>query len=154
MLLSHVRLFVTPWTLACQAPPSMVFSRQEYWRGLPFPSPGDLPDPGSEPRSPSFQADSLPSEPAGKLKINYPRERLLNISKRVEPVVFQLGAIPILVPPHSESWWPAASSFVDNKESTAQGAPLKMQHTGEEPRWRKSRTGRTLSPPQIHQKSI
>ena len=45
-LLSHVRLFVTPWTLAYQAPPSMGFSRQEYWSGLPFPSPGDLPDPG------------------------------------------------------------------------------------------------------------
>ena len=46
-LLSHVRLFVTPWTVAHQAPPSMGFPRQEYWSGLPFPSPGDLPDPGS-----------------------------------------------------------------------------------------------------------
>ena len=45
-LLSCVRLFVTPWTLTCQAPLSMEFSRQEYWSGLPFPSPGDLPDPG------------------------------------------------------------------------------------------------------------
>ena len=47
--LSHVRLFATPWTLAHQAPPSMGFSRQEYWSGLPFSSPGDLPDPGIEP---------------------------------------------------------------------------------------------------------
>ena len=50
--LSRVRLFWTPWTVARQAPPSMGFSRQEYWTGLPFPSPGDLPDPGIEPRSP------------------------------------------------------------------------------------------------------
>ena len=64
-LLSHVRLFVTPWTIACQAPPSMGFSRQEYWSGLPFLSPRDLPDPGIEPRSPALQADSLPSEPPG-----------------------------------------------------------------------------------------
>ena len=48
-LLSHVRLFATPWTVAHQAPPSMGFSRQEYWSGLPFRSPGDLPNPGIEP---------------------------------------------------------------------------------------------------------
>ena len=62
---SHVQLFVTPWTIAQQAPPSMEFSRQEYWSGLPFPSPGDLPDLGIEPRSPTLQADVLPSEPPG-----------------------------------------------------------------------------------------
>ena len=55
--LSRVQLFKTPWTVALQAPPSMGFSRQEYWSGLPFPSPGDLPDPELEPRSPSLQAD-------------------------------------------------------------------------------------------------
>ena len=60
---SRVRLFVTPWTIAYQAPPSMGFSRQEYWSGLPFPSLGDLPDPGIEPGSPALQADTLPSEP-------------------------------------------------------------------------------------------
>ena len=59
-LLSRVRLFVTPWTAAYQAPPSMRFSRQECWSGLPFPSPGDLPDPGIEPGSPALQADVLP----------------------------------------------------------------------------------------------
>ena len=48
----------TPWTVACQAPPSMGFSRQEYWSGLPFPSPGDLPDPGIKPASPALQVDS------------------------------------------------------------------------------------------------
>ena len=64
--LSRVRLFVTPWTVAYQAPPSMGFSRQECWSGFPFPSPGDLPIPGTEPRSPALQADALPSEPPGK----------------------------------------------------------------------------------------
>ena len=64
--LSHVRLFATLWTVAYQAPPSMGFSRQEYWSELPFPSPGDLPDPGIEPWSPEFQADTLTSEPPGK----------------------------------------------------------------------------------------
>ena len=63
--LSRVRLFVTPWTVACQAPPSMGFSRQEYWSGLPFASPGDLPDPGIEPGSPALQADAVTSEPPG-----------------------------------------------------------------------------------------
>ena len=57
---------MTPGTVAHQAPPSMGFSRQEYWSGLPFPSPGDLPDPGIEPRSPTLQADALTSEPPGK----------------------------------------------------------------------------------------
>ena len=51
-----------PWTVACQAPLSMGFSRQEYWSGLPFPSPGDLPDPGIKPGSPALQADDLPTE--------------------------------------------------------------------------------------------
>ena len=64
--LSRVQLFATPWIVAYQAPPSMGFSRQEYWSGLPFPSPGDLPDLGIEPGSPAFQADALTSEPPGK----------------------------------------------------------------------------------------
>ena len=57
---------MTPWTVAYQAPRSMGFSRQEYWSGLPFPSSGDLPDPGIKPRSPALQTDALPSEPPGK----------------------------------------------------------------------------------------
>ena len=64
--LSPVWLFVTPWTVAHQAPQSMGFSRQEYRSGLPFPSPGDLPNPGIKPGSPALQADTLPSEPPGK----------------------------------------------------------------------------------------
>ena len=63
--LSRVRLFVTPWTVAYQAPPAVGFSRQEYWSGLPFPSPGDLPNPGIESRSPALEADALTSEPPG-----------------------------------------------------------------------------------------
>ena len=65
-MLSCVRLFVTPRTVSHQAPLSMRFSRQEYWSGLPFPSPRDLPHPGIEPGSPALQADSLPTEPPGK----------------------------------------------------------------------------------------
>ena len=64
--LSHVQLFATPWTVAYHAPPSMGFSRQECWSGLPFPSPGDLPDPGIKPGCPTLQADTLPSELPGK----------------------------------------------------------------------------------------
>ena len=56
--LSRVQLFATPWTVTYQAPPTMGFSRQEYWSGLPFPSPGDLPNPGIEPWSPALQADT------------------------------------------------------------------------------------------------
>ena len=63
--LSCFWLFATPWTVAYQAPPFIGFSKQEYWSGLPFPSPGDLPDPGIEPGSPAFQADALTSEPRG-----------------------------------------------------------------------------------------
>ena len=77
--LSHVRLFATPQTIAYQASPSMGFSRQGYWSGLPFPSPGDLPDPGIKPRSPALQADALPFEPPGKLYI-YKTESLCFIA--------------------------------------------------------------------------
>ena len=71
--LSPVRLCATPWTVAYQAPLSMGFSRQECWSGLPFPSPGDLPDPGMEgmePGPPALQADSLPTELRGKPPYN------------------------------------------------------------------------------------
>ena len=67
--LSSVWLFATPWTVTHQAPPSVGFSRQEYWSGLPFPSPGDLPNPGIKPGSPALQVDTLPSEPPGKPQI-------------------------------------------------------------------------------------
>ena len=72
-VLSHVRLFATPWTVALQAPLSMGFSRQEYWSRLPFPSPGYLPELGivpMSPVSPALQADSLPSEPSGNVNLD------------------------------------------------------------------------------------
>ena len=65
-LLGHVRLFATPWTVAHQAPLSMGFFRQEYWSGLPFPSPGDLPDPGVESASPVLAGGFFTTEPLGK----------------------------------------------------------------------------------------
>ena len=66
-----MQLFVTPWPVAYQAHPSMEFSRQEYWSGLSFLPPWDLPDPGTEPRSPALQADALPSEPQGMPSFEY-----------------------------------------------------------------------------------
>ena len=70
-MLSSVCIFAIPWTVAYEISLTMEFSRQEYWSGLPFPSPGDPPSPGNEPRSPSLQADSLPSEPHSKMiKVN------------------------------------------------------------------------------------
>ena len=87
-LLSRVWLFAIPWIVAYQAPPSMEFSRREYWSGLPFPSPGDLPDPGIKPTSPALQADTLPPELPGKYIIILDMKRdsaiLLTWLKRVE----------------------------------------------------------------------
>ena len=71
--LSRVQLFATLWTVAYQASLSMGFSRQEYWSELPFPSSGDLPDPGIKPRSPTLEADALTSKPPGK-----PHDRCLS----------------------------------------------------------------------------
>ena len=65
-LLSHIQFFATPWTEAPQAPPSMGFSRQEYWSGLPFPLLGNLPDPGIEPSSPALASEFFTTEPLGK----------------------------------------------------------------------------------------
>ena len=81
---NRVRLFATPWTVAHQDPPSMGFSRQEYWSGLPFPSPGDLPDPGIEPWSPAFQADALTSEPPGEPWYNISQPCLTNVDSRLK----------------------------------------------------------------------
>ena len=75
---SCLTLCLTPWTVACQAPLSMGFSRQEYWSGLPCLPPGDLPNPGTKPRSSTLQADSLPSEPPGKPYLQYIQLLLLN----------------------------------------------------------------------------
>ena len=80
-VLSRVWLFATPWTVACQAPLSMGFSRQEYWSRLPSPSPGDLPDPGVKPGSLALQADSLLSKPPGKPKMTKSRCGLVPLSQ-------------------------------------------------------------------------
>ena len=86
--LSRVQLFATPWTVAYQAPPSMGFSRQECWSGLPFPSPGELPDPGIESGSPALPADTLLSEPPEKLPYLLLNERnvLGSLSFEIKPV--------------------------------------------------------------------
>ena len=77
-LLHHVPLFATAWAVARQAPLSMGFLRQEYWSGLPFPPPEDLPDPGIKPRSPALQVDSLPAEPQGKPFVHESEVKLLS----------------------------------------------------------------------------
>ena len=83
-VLSHIQLFVTPWSVDCQAPLSMKFSRQEYWSGLPFPPPGDVPDPRIEPKSPAplaftgrFLATSAPWE--ALMRLVYDRGSVHNI---------------------------------------------------------------------------
>ena len=78
-LLSRVRLFATPWTIAYKAPLSMGFSRQEYWSGLPFPSPEDLADPGVKPGSSALEADTLTSEPPG-MYVNFLKVSLCRLN--------------------------------------------------------------------------
>ena len=106
--LSHVQLFVTPWTVAYKAPLSMEFSRQEYWSGLPFPSPGDLLDPGIELGSPALQADTLPSEPPGKLCANHHTPSLEPVDTRPldrhSPWAFP-GLLPYLGSPGCQVIW-------------------------------------------------
>ena len=80
--LSHVRLFAMPWIVALQAPLPMEFSRQEYWSGLPFPSPGDLPNPGIKHGSPALQVGSLPSEPSGKSRCYYTGLQMRNLGSK------------------------------------------------------------------------
>ena len=90
-LLSPVRLFATPWTVAHQAPLSVEFSRQEYWGGLPFLSPGNLPHPGIETRSPASQVDSWLSQPSGKPKNIGAGNLSLSPGELPEPVI-KLGS--------------------------------------------------------------
>ena len=78
-LLNHVQPFVTPWAISCQAPLSMGFSRQEYWNELPFPPPGDLPNPGTESTSPAWQVDSLPLSHQGNFIILYYEQNVLTV---------------------------------------------------------------------------
>ena len=89
--LSCVRLFATPWTGAHQAPPSMGFSRQEYWSGLPFPSPRDLPNPEIVPTSPTVQADALTSELPGKSIYDKPTANIILNGEKLKAFPLKAG---------------------------------------------------------------
>ena len=93
---SCVRLFETLWTVARQAPPCTGFSSPEYCNGLPFPSPGDLPDPEIELRSPALQADSLPSEPPGNPNDNYGIILILSSSMYLRTRILGEGNIYVI----------------------------------------------------------
>ena len=108
-----------PWTGACQAPLFMEFSRQEYWSRLPFPSPGDLPKPGIEPRSLTLQADFLPSESPGKPP-NYSNTMIINIS-----VPF-FQSIPMKYYNSTISYIIEYSVYLVSKKSTRLGGILKI----------------------------
>ena len=98
---------MVPWTVACLAPLSMEFSRQEYWSGLPFPSPGYLPDPGIEPPFLALQADSLPSELPGKSKHLVDQYEKLSSCTTVAVLILMLWKIPFV----------PSSFMLDSKEN-------------------------------------
>ena len=116
-----------PWAIACQAPLSMEFSRQEYWSGLLFPSPGDLPDPRSEPGSPASRADSLPPEPPGVVNISVSAVPGLNCS------MWDLVPSPG-IEPRSPTWGARSLSHWTTREV------LVRQNKWEERRKRKNST--------------
>ena len=99
-------ILCSPWTIAHQAPLSMEFSKQEYWSGKPFPSPGDVPDPRIEPGSPSLQADSLPSEPPNQRSHNLWRNRDQDIGQILCSFHHCLGTNILSL---SVSWFPCSS---------------------------------------------
>ena len=96
-LLSRVRLFLTPWTVAHQAPPSVGFFRQEYWSGLPFPSPGDLPDPGIKPKSPAVAGGSFTTEPLRKptTQLRHPQIPKMKLKNSVQ-LNLQSAGVPLI----------------------------------------------------------
>ena len=100
---------MTPWTGAGQVPLSMGFSRQEYWSGLPFPSLGDLPDPGSKPRSPALQVNSLLSETSGKPFISW-------LSSDEGKPIWRVNQIPV-----QSSSWHLSSGWVFNSQELKYG---------------------------------
>ena len=132
--LSSVRLFVTPWTGAYQAPPSMGCSRQEYWSRLPFPSPGDLPNSGIEPWSPALQADALTSELPGKpFLLSYHDYPCLVIAQRPIPWLYpctwrQPGKRPTLrlhSHRHTHTLMPPVPVFTLNVSHQISSGPLR-----------------------------
>ena len=113
--LSHVRLFATPWAVANQSPPFIEFSRQEYWSGLPFPSPGDLPDPGIVPRSPALRAGALLSEPTSIYKKDLSDlDNHDGVITRLQPGILE-----------REAKW-ALGSVSTNKTSGGEGIPVEL----------------------------
>ena len=113
--LNCVRLFVTPWTVAHQAPLSMGFSRQEYWSGLPCPPLGNLPDPGIEPTSPALQADSLFTELLASFHYQWWKQQqallfLFLLLTEDWKWKWSRSVVPDSLPPHGQ--WPAPSSSV------------------------------------------
>ena len=118
---------VTPWTVACQAPLSMEFSRQESWSGLPFPSPEDLSDPGIEPGSPALRADALPSEPPWKPACSLNSE-LLNPSQ----FAHSSQSLPLLLAQNSCLFSPPPNADVADSHSSSSPLPG-CHHPGESP---------------------
>ena len=116
-LFSHVQLFATPWTIDLQAPLSTRYFRQEYWNGLPFPSEGDLPNPGIKPRSPALQADSLPSEPPGKPLVK------CQSKSETPPAYFSQRSDPSLRSGHSlmRKGWNACQEEDEDSNQTESG---------------------------------
>ena len=115
--LSHVRLFATPWTVVCQTPPSMGFSRQEYYSGLPFPSPGDLPNPGIEPRSPALWADAFTLWAIREVQKNTPNVRI------------NAGWHSVSMTSHNREWW-ALWKIGEHRSCLKGQPPLYSQTSG------------------------
>ena len=123
---SRLRLFETLWTVALQARPSIRFSRQEYWSGLPCPPPGDLPDPGIEPaslRSPALGADSLPLASLGKFTISQSLLKLMSIESMM-PSNHLILCRPLLLLP---SIFPSIRAF-SNEVAHQEDKVLELQH--------------------------
>ena len=103
-MLSHVCLFVTPWTVPCQVPLSMKFFRQEYWSGLPFPTPGDLPNPGTEPMSPASPALAggfFTTEPPGKPLLGSYPTRIKSLSSHISILFSETSSVSQTSPSQS-----------------------------------------------------
>ena len=125
---SRVRLFATPWTVTYQAPLPMGFFRQDYWSGLPFPSPGDLPSPGIEPRSPALQADALTSEPLGK------SFSLTDVVKTSDPLMNSFPIFNTVIYLFSLSFFTITSVGFSERKAAAFGIPpcyVRLHYTKE-----------------------
>ena len=115
--------YMNPWTVARQVPLFMGFPRQEYWNGLPFPSPGDLPDPGIEPRFPALQADSLPTELQGKPKKECSRrEKGMNSIGSVIRVSF------VMNPSLQEGFEGSTGNFQEDKMGSQRSLLILIDH--------------------------